>query len=367
MKHIFFIGTTAELIKVMPVMKCFSENKTDFEVITSGQNLLTGNPLWQFGNIPIPNVTLSPGPANQTSLSLLWWFFKTLVRGHKILSARYTGSAHSTGSARNETYLIVHGDTISTVMGAILGKLLKMRVAHIEAGIRSFSWFSPFPEEIDRMLVSKLADVHLCPNKWAVNNLKNVKGIKVNTQQNTLLDSLYIAQNSQLEDRYNLPILNNKFFVFVLHRQENVFNKKLVTYLINQLLEVTKELPCLFVMHPLTKKILSDLKLYETLTKNPNITITKRLPYFSFMHILEKCEFLITDGGSNQEEAYYLGKPCLVLRKVTERTEGLGENVILSKGKLDVLPSFVKDYTQYQRLPKQPTVSPSSIIWEVLK
>lgn len=360
MKVVFFVGTTAELIKVMPVMKYFSEHNQEFEVVASGQNNISNSPLLKVCHKDTSDITLSSGPAKQTSLSLLTWFFKTLWRSYRSLSARYKAIKGT------RAYFIVHGDTISTVMGALLGKFLGFKVVHIEAGIRSYDWLNPFPEEIDRMIVSTIADVHCCPNEWAVGNIKNSKGVKVNTIQNTLYESLQIAKSQPLDPKYELPILKERFFVFVMHRQENVFDDNLVNYLVSQIEEVSKEIRCLFVIHPLTKEVLTKLNLLQRLIDNQNIEIVERVPYFSFMKILDLAEFLITDGGSNQEEAYYFGKPCLVLRKVTERTEGLGGNVVLSKGDYSIIKSFIQNYKKYKTPPIASDISPSKIILEAL-
>ena len=96
----------------------------------------------------------------------------------------------------SEDIFVVHGDTFSTVLGSIIAKILRGKVAHIESGLRSFNILHPFPEELNRIITFKLTDIYYCPNDWAVNNLRKYKGIKINTQLNTLYDSLQLAIKS---------------------------------------------------------------------------------------------------------------------------------------------------------------------------
>src|SRR5581483_12192850 len=104
-----------------------------------------------------------------------------------------------------------------------------------------------------------------------------------------------------------------------------------------------------FVLHRLTKDFLNEQNLLKEIRANPHVVTVPRLPYFEFIKILSGSEFIATDGGSNQEEAYYLGKPCLILRNVTERVEGLGENALLAKGSNETMVNFVKNYKKYIR------------------
>jgi UDP-N-acetylglucosamine 2-epimerase (non-hydrolysing) len=222
--------------------------------------------------------------------------------------------------------------------------------------------FNPFPEEIDRQIVSFFADSHFCPNSWAVANLKHAHGKKVNTQQNTLYESLKLAQSNAVPASES-----QKFFILVMHRQENLFNAEFIDYVIKTITEVSATMKCLFVMHPLTKATLSKLGLLETVQNNANIQVVSNVPYVEFMQILARAEFLLTDGGSNQEEAYYLGKPCLILRKATERIEGLHENVVLYNGNGDFIKDFVADYQKYNRPKLEVAVEPSKIILSELE
>lgn len=358
--YYFFIGTTAELIKLFPVIKEFYENKIPFKIISSGQNDIKKSELLKIAGVQKIDFILYDEQIKQSAKSLLLWFIKTLQSGKKTLKNEFAQLD------KKNSFMIVHGDTVSTVMGALIAKHFKIKLAHIEAGLRSYNFLHPFPEEIDRVIVSHYADVSFCPNQWSVNNLKKQKGVKVNTFQNTLVDSLRIATTKQVQDE-SLKIIPDDYFVFVMHRQENLFNTHLVNFMIKKIKEAAVQKKCVFILHEPTKVTLENLNLLKDLEQNSNFILLPRLPYISFMKVLKNSNFIITDGGSNQEESYYFGKPCLILRKATERIEGLNENVILTDGVEAEIEDFISNPGKYKRDPIVPAVSPSEIITNYFK
>lgn len=359
-KYYFFIGTTAELIKLFPVMKEFNDQGIDFKVIASGQNNIEDSELLKIAGVKNIDIILHKGSIKQSATGLISWFWKTLNSGKKKLKTELLNVD------KKNSYIIVHGDTVSTVMGALIAKKFRLKLAHIEAGLRSYNYLNPFPEEIDRVVVSHYTNISFCPNQWSVNNLKKQKAIKVNTLQNTLVDSLGIATSIKCED-VNLKRLPKEYFVFVMHRQENLFNTKLVNFMIKKIKGAAKNKKCVFILHEPTKVTLQKLNLLKSLEENDNFILFPRLPYISFMKVLKNSNFIITDGGSNQEESYYFGKPCLILRKATERIEGLNENVILSDGIESEIEKFIFNPDAYRRDPIIPKVNPSKIITDFFK
>ena len=124
-----------------------------------------------------------------------------------------------------------------------------------------------------------------------------------------------------------------------------LFKKELTKKYINLLLSYCKpNLKCLFVLHPVTETFLKSQDLLEQIENNPNIITIPKIPYAAFMKILLKCEFIATDGGGNQQEAYYLGKPCILLRKYTEQIEGLHSNAVLAKDDPKIVKDFLENY-----------------------
>ena len=355
----FFIGTEAEFIKVFPVTVELDRQGIKYSIIASGQNILTNSLLFTYIDHKNIDLTLSSGPAKQTPFALMFWFILTFIKGY-FLMRTYLKQA-------SIQVLLVHGDTISTVMGAYLGRILGMKVMHIEAGLRSFNFLHPFPEEIDRVLTSRVVDVHFSPNEWALKNLDNISGKKINTIQNTLLDSLRIVTRKNINTELLRKVKNKKYFMFVMHRQENLMNESLVREIIDIILHQTKSLTCVFIIHKPTRVALEKYNLMSKVEKNKYIITTNRLPYIEIMNLMKRAEFLITDGGSNQEESYYFGKPCLILREHTERIEGLDKNVLLSMNNLSTIKSFFKNYKVYERKPITNSIQPSKVIVEELK
>lgn len=352
-KYYFFVGTVAELIKVFPIMKEMNSRGVPFKIIASGQNDIVNSTLLKLADVKKVDFVLHEGPIKQSGFSMLKWFWRTWRRSYRLLKSELTGV---------DGYMLVHGDTISTVMGALIARHFKLKVAHVEAGLRSYNYLNPFPEEIDRVIVSRLTSVSFCPNDWSVNNLKKLRTKTVNTQQNTLVDALDIALKQPEESDIIGPLLKKDYFIFVMHRQENLFNDGLVHKMLDLLEEVAKTKECVFVMHELTRVTLEKKGLLERVKSNPNINVVPRLTYIDFMKLLNGCRFIITDGGSNQEESYYFGKPCAIMRHKTERIEGLNQNVIITKNDIGVITDFVKNYQQYERPRIKPEVRPSQII-----
>ena len=351
---IFFVGTTAELIKVMPVLRLLGERKSPFQIVLSGQNDLSASELWPLAGLSGPHVVLSHDAIPQSPSGLMAWFVRMLVRAPRRLSKEFSSLADS--------LVVVHGDTVSTLLGAISAKRLGAKLGHIEAGLRSFRWLRPFPEEICRVAVSELADIAFCPNAWAAGHLRYKPELKIiNTEQNTLYDSLQLALTHPVRSSRS-----ERYFVCVLHRQENLLDRELVREVLTAVIDESKRRRCVFVLHPPTEAALERSGALFRLRQATEIELVPRLAYLEFVHLLRGADFIVTDGGSNQEEATYLGKPCLVLREETERTEGQNENVVLMKRDRLALPRFFLEFECYQRPPLVATHSPSAIIADEL-
>ncbi len=357
--YYFFIGTVAELIKIMPVMHRLAERGIPFKVISSGQNPLDGEPLFDVAGLPHVSLYLTRKPIKKSVTGLLAWFVRTLASGVFTIGREFRG-------LRGRGTVIVHGDTLSTVMGALLGKLYGLRVAHVEAGLRSHNFLQPFPEELDRYVAAYFADVHFAPSETAVYNLRHRRGIKVNTGFNTNIDSLAFAKSLHASPRLDGLGDGEPFWIFIMHRQENLLNRPLLESMVSLVEEAARGMKCVFVAHAPTRAALESAQLYDRLASHDRIVITHRLPYVEFMNLLQASRFIITDGGGNQQECYYLGKPCLLLRSVTEGDEGLGRNVLLSANDPDEIRRFIREYERYEFPEISPEVPPSEIVVRTL-
>lgn len=260
---------------------------------------------------------------------------------------------------RNDRNGIVlnHGDTFSTLLGSYLGKNHGLHSGHVESGLRSHNPFHPFPEELTRIMTFRLSDYYYAPGEWAAGNLAKYSGNVINTGHNTLYDSLqYSPEVPQLQD-------NEPYGLISIHRFENIFSRKQLSRIVNQLTDDRQhKIKKLFILHKPTEIKLKQYGLLKVLENCPDIELRPRYDYFTFISLLKSSEFLISDGGSNQEECSYLGKPCFLMRKATERKEGLGKNVVLGQYDHQSYLDFIKNYQQYETAPLVLDQSPTDII-----
>jgi UDP-N-acetylglucosamine 2-epimerase (non-hydrolysing) len=353
---VFFVGTAAELVKVAPVIRAVKARAARFRIVSSGQNDLRRSDLWPLADVEGPDLVLSTDPIAPRASGLAAWLARTTASGRGAL-ARLLG-----GEDRRRVRGVVHGDTVSTLMGAALFRSVGVPVHHVEAGLRSFRVAEPFPEEICRVLVSRIASVAYCPNDWAASHLYRRGLRKIVTGGNTLYDALALAEAAAPA----LPALPSRFFVLVVHRQENLVGTSFLRRILSAVRAAEQRPPCVFVMHALTRAALERGGMLEELESDPSFCLLPRQPYVTFANVLGRAEYLITDGGSNQEEAFYLGKPCLLMRRVTERIEGLGENVLLSREPAAEIGPFMRHPERWARPRVRLDASPSAIIAEDL-
>lgn len=347
------LGTKAQLIKMAPVMVRLKDTGVPYRFIHTGQHRETMDDMLEEFGLRKPDVVLYDGPDIVSPPQMFIWvlriLFATLRRRGRIFGSDRSG------------ILLVHGDTFSTLLGALMGRLARLHVGHVESGLRSFDLFHPFPEELTRLLVFRLSHVLYCPGAWAIGNVEGVRREKVDTHTNTVVDTLKMAL-ALPRRRDHVP--GEPFGLVSLHRYENIFRREVLDSLLKRLEAISEHKPLLCVMHPPTEQQLRKFGFYERLQRNPRIELRPRYTYFDFVSLVEATDFIITDGGGIQEESSYLGVPCLLMRKATERREGLGENVVLSEYDSRVIEDFVLNCEQYRRPRRSDSVSASEIIVE---
>ena len=256
--------------------------------------------------------------------------------------------------------MIVHGDTFTTVIGAVFGRLLRVPVAHIEAGMRSHDWRNPFPEELNRRATAKLARIHFAPGANAVENLvaERVRGEVVDTQINTISDNL---RDIPGEVPPGLDVPDEPFGLVSLHRFELLNNRDELAAILEVLRESARRRRLLFVDHPISASAVDSAGLaglfdFERFVRIP------RQRYFRFLSLLKASSFLVTDSGGSQEECAFMGHPCLIHRAVTEHQTGLGGPVVLSGMRLDTVRAFLEDPERLRCEPPVLAQSPSELI-----
>ncbi len=352
------IGTKAQLIKMAPLLKMFKMQGIEYNYVSTGQHKATVDDILANFEIKKPDYVLYDGRDITSIFQMAVWFIKNIFKTIKDKKAIFKNDPHG--------IVLVHGDTFSTLLGAVMGKFAGLKVAHVESGLRSFNLFHPFPEEITRILTFKLADYMFCPGEWAKNNLATYRGIKINTQINTLYDALKFALPA-IENLSDVEIPIKPYAIATLHRFENVYNYEAICRIVAIVERISEKRHLLFILHKPTEMNLKKFSLYERLKNNPNIEFRERYDYFRFIKLMLKADFVVSDGGSNQEECFYLGKPIILLRKATERREGLGQNCVLSGYDNAIIDEFVENVEKYRFPPKEISISPAQVIIDACK
>ena len=349
----FWFGTEAEVIKSFPVILELRKNGVNPFIISTGQNDLSSSDIVKDFDLK-PDIIINPFKAKKIPAYLLVWFGLTFLKGIFVFTKFKIKN--------NIKYVVVHGDTVSTLMGALIGKICGAKVLHLEAGLRSHNLLNPFPEEIDRIITGRLASVHFYQNEEAGQNLKTHSGEKIFTHGNVVYDAVDTFKNG---DSLILESLGKDFSIITFHRAENVLSQANLKKLVEILNRSAEKNKVLFVLFDFTKIYLEKLNLLQDILNNKNIIVTPRLPYREFCVLMSKCKYIITDGGSNQEELTHLGVPTLVMRMVTERSDGIGKNIIISKFDDKIIKNFL-DNSESLRNEGEEQNSPSKIVCDRL-
>lgn len=352
------IGTKAQLIKMAPLLKMFKMQGIEYNYISTGQHKATVDDILANFEIKKPDYVLYDGHDITSIVQMGIWFIKNIFKSIWHKKAIFKNDQHG--------IVLVHGDTFSTLLGAVMGKFAGLKVAHVESGLRSFNLFHPFPEELTRVLTFRLADYMFCPGEWAEQNLSRYRGIKVNTQINTLYDALRFALPA-IDKLHDVEIPDKLYAIATLHRFENVYNYEAIRRIVEIVERISEKNHLLFILHKPTEMNLKKFNFYDRLKNNPNIEFRTRYDYFRFIKLMLKADFVVSDGGSNQEECFYLGKPIILLRKATERQEGLGENCVLSAYNDAVIDEFVANVEKYRFPPQNLAFSPAQLIIDTCK
>ena len=239
----------------------------------------------------------------------------------------------------NPDCVLVYGDTNSTLAGALAAKKLHRKIAHIEAGLRSFNM--KMPEEINRILTDRMSDFLFCPTDTAVKNLKsegfeNFESIIFRTGDVMKDSALFFSQFSK-KPSIELPY---KFIVCTLHREENTNDINNLTEIFNSFEKISKEIPIILPIHPRTQNIIKKFGIgYENIL---NLHIIEPLGYLEMLYLLKNCSLVMTDSGGLQKEAYFFDKPAVVLREETEWIEitKAGANILAGSDKNRIYAAF---------------------------
>jgi len=343
-KVLFIIGTRPEAIKLAPMIRVF-KNAGFFDVkvcVTSQHRQLLDQVLSFFSiqpdydlNLMQPNQTLSQLTAN------------SIVGLDKIYQEL------------KPDLIVVQGDTTTVFAAATTAFYHKIKIAHIEAGLRTNDKYSPYPEEMNRILTSRLVDFHLAPTNSAKQNLEK-EGIKENVfiTGNTVVDALKlglkIIENEESDYvRYFSSIDFSKRILLVTCHRRELFGEGF-DEVCDAFIEIVSQHKDVQLVYPVHLNPNIRDKAYARL-KHPSIILTEPLSYDKLIWLMNKSYFILTDSGGIQEEAPSLGKPVLVMRNVTERIEGIeagtAKLIGIAKKKIVEEANFLLiDYSAYQSM-----------------
>lgn len=219
--------------------------------------------------------------------------------------------------------ILVHGDTTTTFAGALAAFYNKVDIGHVEAGLRTYDKYSPFPEEANRIMVDRITDMYFAPTEVSKNNLlkENIDESKIYVTGNTAID----AMKYTISDNYKNSLFNwvgdSKLILLTAHRRENLGEPMYNIFrAVKRLVNDNKDIKVIYPIHlnPLVRKIAN-----EVFGDNDRIKLIEPLEVVDFHNFINKSYLILTDSGGIQEEAPSLGKPVLVLRDTTERPEGI--------------------------------------------
>ena len=370
MIHVF-IGTQAEYIKMAPLLWRMESAGLPYRLIDSGQHADRSESFRDELGLRPPDFAMG-GTGNVDSVpEALWW---AAGLGRKLALPRRLDRTVFGG---RPGICVVHGDTPTTLIGALMAKRAGLALAHVEAGLRTHRWLHPFPEEIIRVVVDRLADLLFAPDGAAADELRKrrVKGRIITGSSNTVSDALSAAlkpgaagtptspdmpegAHSHSSPRRSHPV------VVTMHRVENLHRRRRRQALVDAITRLAQTTPVRWYVHEPTRLALRSTS--QAGLEASGVELVPMVPYAEFVRALARAPFAITDGGSIQEECALLGVPVLLWRDRTDRADGLGENAVLSRYDPGVVEAFLADPERFRRARRLPQSSPSQEILEVL-
>ncbi|MFT6068460.1 MAG: UDP-N-acetylglucosamine 2-epimerase (non-hydrolyzing) [Bacteriovoracaceae bacterium] len=305
MKLAILAGTRPDIIKLSPIIK-------------------------ECENLSIPYVLIYSNQHYSTSLSTIFFEELSIPKPHHIIDSRGSKSSTYVSDLKNDIkdilkdksfdYVLVHGDTDTALAGAMSAYEMDLKIAHIEAGLRSFDL--NMVEEKNRMIIGHFSDLHFAVTGIQTKNLKDegISSEKIfevgNTIYDAVLDYIDLARSTSTI-KINLEVEDGEYYLFTSHRGFNVDNKTDLEETINLIGAIPGKV-C-WPIHPRTSRRIKDYNLELA----DNIVAMEPLGYLDFLKLLEGAKSVITDSGGVQEEAYILKTPCVTMRESTERPETL--------------------------------------------
>lgn len=331
MKITLIAGARPNFIKIAPIIHAVQETQRtgstiEYRLVHTGQHYdqKMSSTFFDQLKIPEPDINLNCGGGSQSeqTASIMIAFEKELQENPSDL-------------------VLVVGDVTSTMACSIVAKKMNTKVAHVEAGIRSFDL--SMPEEINRMVTDSITDYFFTTTEWAGENLRKqgVLDNKIFFVGNVMIDTLLKNRSrfSKPEIWDKLGLKDKEYIVMTLHRPANVDEEDKLKSLMNEILTHSRELSLVFPVHPRTAKILKNLGI-----SHKRLHMIEPLGYLEFNYLVERAKAVMTDSGGITEEASILNVPCMTLRDNTERPETieLGTNELIGTNPQAIQPALNK-------------------------
>lgn len=326
MKIVTILGARPQFIKASVVSREIKKYSVIKEIIIhTGQHFdyNMSKVFFDEMNIPKPNYNL-----NINSLP------------HGAMTGRMMEKIEMVLKKEKPDWVLVYGDTNSTIAGALAAKKMHIKVAHVEAGLRSYNM--KMPEEINRILTDRISNILFCPTQNSVNNLYNegFKNIYCDIVKcgDVMYDAALLYSKKVIKPDFNIP---EQYSLATIHRQENTNNIDRLKNIFEALNELSKELKTIIPIHPRTNKLIKD---NNEIKLSNNIILVEPVSYLEMLWLLKNCRMVLTDSGGVQKEAYYNGKKCVTLREETEWKElvDIGVNIVSGYKKNNIIDGYNK-------------------------
>ena len=346
MKILHVVGARPNFMKIAPIIREMSMYPDRFEqlFVHTGQHYDANMSRIFFDELelPDPDINLEVGSGSHA------WQTAQIMQKFEPVLLNY-----------RPDWIIVPGDVNSTIACALVASKLGIKIAHVEAGLRSFD--RSMPEEINRILTDQISDMLLTPSPDANENLlcEGVAPEKIRFVGNVMIDTLVrLLPKAEslwpsLKAQYNL----DRYILVTLHRPSNVDELDTLSEIISALMEISQQIPVLFPVHPRTRSRIEALGLCRTDATNNGLLMTNPLGYLDFLALQIHASLLLTDSGGIQEETTYLGVPCLTARTNTERpvTVTHGNNQLVKSKRnaiIDAAEKVLKVQAQQKQAPE---------------
>lgn len=326
------LGTRPEIVKLSPIIYELKRRRMRHTLIHTGQHYSIGMDKIFFKDlkIPEPDFLLGIGSGTQATQT-----GRTMMKVEKIFLQL------------QPDIVIVEGDTNSVLATALAAIKLNIKVAHVEAGLRSFC--REMPEEINRVLTDHISEYLFAPTRTSKENLlkEGIDKRKIFVTGNTIVDA--IGKNLKIAEKRSkilsdILVTDQTYFVLTLHRKENVDSKERLKEIVSGMRELCRTHLIIFPIHPRTLKRLHEFKLIQSVKRIRNLKRIEPLGYLDFLKLVKNARLVLTDSGGIQEEACIMKVPCVTIRENTERPETLsvGSNIIAGRNCLSIIESVYK-------------------------